>query len=171
MAALFFAWLAVCFTAYFIRSAAHASEYKRKRKLSEKHYKWIGALAFIYWFAWFSMVFLDPYRASFPDWTAYAGLALFIAGTLFMVLAHVKIKGFEDKGYLHRTGLYAKIRHPMYLGFSLWVIGLPMFTQSLVTLATAPIWIVHMIYWAIVEEKELEKKHPEYKEYKTKTWF
>jgi protein-S-isoprenylcysteine O-methyltransferase Ste14 len=80
--------------------------------------------------------------------------------------------GGESQGQgLATKGLYSKLRHPMYYGFILWVLGLPIFMNSLFALASALIWIPQFLYWGISEEKELEKKHAEYKEYKKKTWF
>lgn len=59
----------------------------------------------------------------------------------------------------------------MYLGFIIGIIGFPIFTQSLVTLASSAIWISHIIYCKILEEKESEKKYKEYRGYKKRIWF
>ena len=168
---MFFVWFAVCFMCYFARSLIHLLQWKKRIKLSKKHYAVISILAFVYWFSWFSMVCFDPFKLNLPPLAAYGGLALFLAGVFLVIWSHKEIRGFDDKGYPRMTGVYSKVRHPMYVGFSLWVIGLPLFMQSLASIASSVIWIGHMAFWAMLEEKELEKKYPQYREYKKKTWF
>jgi len=43
--------------------------------------------------------------------------------------------------------------------------------NALFTLASAAIWIPHILYWRVSEERQLEKKYENYQEYKKKTWF
>jgi len=129
----------------------------------------ISIAMFFSWFSWFSMVFLDPIKMDL-FWVKYIDLILFITGVPLVVLSHLKIGGFESKK-LVRTGIYSKIRHPMYLGFILWIIGFPLFMQSLITLASSLIWIPQIMYWKTSEESKLEEMHKEYREYKKRTWF
>ena len=96
---------------------------------------------------------------------------MFVAGVSFFVMAHGRMRGFEEKGRLTTTGVYAKIRNPMYLGFIIWVIGFPLFLESMLTLASAVFWTAHFLYWKNLEEKELELKFSEYRDYKKRTWF
>jgi protein-S-isoprenylcysteine O-methyltransferase Ste14 len=103
-------------------------------------------------------------------WLRYTGLAFFIIGFFFFIFSHLKIRGQEtDK--LITTGIYSKIRHPMYLGFIIWIIAFPIFTNAAFTLASAIIWIPQILYWRISEERQLENKYEDYQEYKKKTWF
>jgi len=51
----------------------------------------------------------------------------------------------------------------------LMAIGIPLFTQGLVTLCLSIIWIAQILYWKFLEEKELLAKYPEYKKYKERT--
>ncbi|MBN2285141.1 MAG: isoprenylcysteine carboxylmethyltransferase family protein [Tissierellales bacterium] len=117
------------------------------------------------------MCFTDPAKISFPLLIRYIGLVLFIAGIFLFIFSHTKLKGFEDKGYLVRKGIYSKIRNPMYLGFIIWIIGFPLFLQKLLAFLSSIIWITCILIWKVLEEKELERKYPDYKEYKKKTWF
>jgi protein-S-isoprenylcysteine O-methyltransferase Ste14 len=134
-------------------------------------------IAFIYvvmailWFSWFQMCFFDPVKIEVSVWIRSAGLLLFSAGIFLFIFSHIHLRGFQDRGELKTTGIYSKIRNPMYLGFILWIIGFPIFTRSLITLGSSPVWISNIIFWKILEEKELEKKYREYREYKKKTWF
>jgi protein-S-isoprenylcysteine O-methyltransferase Ste14 len=122
------------------------------------------------WCAWFSMNFSDPLRIAVPLVVRIIGLVLFIIGTVFVILSHIHIPGYGTS-QLRTTGMYSKIRHPMYFGFILWLIGFPLFWQSIMTLISAVLWIPAFVSWQIFEEKQLVKKFPEYREYMKKTWF
>jgi protein-S-isoprenylcysteine O-methyltransferase Ste14 len=115
------------------------------------------------------MSFHDPIKTNL-FWIKYLGLIVFVIGSAFVILSHLRIKGY-DSGKLITTGIYSKIRHPMYLGFILWIIGFPLFMQSIVTFALSILWIPQILYWKISEEKSLEKKYEKYIEYKKRTWF
>lgn len=120
--------------------------------------------------SWFYMVLGDPYGMNLPASARYTGLALSITGVFFFVISHLRIKGL-DSGKLVTRGIYSKIRHPMYLGFTMWLVGLPLFIESLFTLASAAIWIPQILYWRLSEERQLARKYEGYEEYKKKTWF
>ncbi len=169
---LYFIKFSICFVCFFLRTLYHILEYKKSRIAAHKSMPTIiGIVMFIQWFFWFSMNFSDPIRRALPNWLRYVGLVLFIGGSVLVILSHRYIKGYATEEGLITTGLYSKIRHPMYLGFILWLIGFPVFMQSIVTLVSAVIWIACFISWQILEEKELEKKFPDYKEYIKRTWF
>ena len=169
---MFFIWFGICFVCYIIRTVFNLLKYK-KSLLTEN--KKIVNLIFIVmgilWFSWFQMCFSDPTKINIPGLIRYIGLLLFLIGVFLFIFSHKKLKGFEGGGKLVTDSIYSKIRNPMYLGFIIWIIGFPIFMQSLITFASSVIWISHIIYWKILEEKELEKKYKEYREYKKKTWF
>jgi protein-S-isoprenylcysteine O-methyltransferase Ste14 len=87
------------------------------------------------------------------------------------IISHAGLKGFEVKERIVQKGIYSKIRNPMYTGFAIWIVGLPLFMQKPLALLSSVIWTGHLVLWKVLEEKELEKKYPEYSEYKTSTWF
>jgi protein-S-isoprenylcysteine O-methyltransferase Ste14 len=117
------------------------------------------------------MCFRDPVPLKIPELIRYLGLFLFACGVSLFILSHLKLGGFREGGELMTGGIYSRIRNPMYLGFILWVIGFPVFTKSMITLGSSVLWIVCFIFWKVLEEKDLEKKYPEFREYKKKTWF
>ena len=162
----------VCFLCYAIRTAFNILKYKRHKLVEKK-----GTMVIIYivmfvlWFSWAQMCFFDPFEITMSGSVRYIGLILFLIGIFILIISHTSLKGFEDKGQLVTKGIYSKIRNPMYLGFILWIIGFPLFLQSPVALASGIIWIAHIMYWKMLEEKELEKKYEAYREYKQKTWF
>lgn len=161
-----------CFGCFMLRTAFNILKYRKSKWAKNKK---IVTLIFIVmgilWLSWFQMVFNDPIEMTLPEWARYIGLALFIIGVSLFIFAHIKLKGFEDRGHLVTEGIYSKIRNPMYFGFILWIVGFPIFMQAFATLASGIIWIACFMYWKILEEKELEEKYDEYKEYKKRTWF
>ena len=168
---IFYIFFAVCFMCYAIRTSYYVLA-NRGSKLAESRRFIIVLLVvmFFLWFAWFWMSFNDPYRMDLPSWARYTGLTFFAIGVSLFILSHVKIRGQEtDK--LVTTGIYSKIRHPMYLGFIIWTIGFPIFTNAAFTLASAIMWIPQILYWRASEERQLEQKYEDYQEYKKKTWF
>jgi len=65
-----------------------------------------------------------------------------------------------------KTGIYHFIRHPMYLGESLAIIGLCLFRYSHFNLLLTGIWLIAQRMRASLEEQKLELAFPEYGEYK-----
>ena len=170
MEAIFFIFFGICFICYILRTSFHILENRKSNLVKSKKLPSIlSIIMFFLWFSWFGMSFLDPIKMNL-FWIKYIGLILFVIGFVFVILSHIKIPKFESKKLII-TGIYSKIRHPMYLGFILWIIAFPLFMQSFITLASSIIWIPQIIYWKITEERNLEKKYKNYKEYKRKTWF
>ena len=168
----FLIWFGICFTCYFYRTVFNILNYHNYKFVKSKFvFSSVFIVMFISWFSWGLMCFVDPVKISFPLWFRYIGLLLFITGIFLFIFSHIKLKGFEDKGYVVKKGIYSKIRNPMYLGFIIWIIGFPIFMQKLLALLSSIIWITHIIIWKVLEEKELERKYPDYKDYKNKTWF
>jgi len=134
----------------------------------------IFVVMFLLWFSWFCMSFNDPYEINLPSWARYTGLAVFIIGFCLFIFSHTVFRPLvrgQETDKLITTGIYSKIRNPMYLGFIIWIIGLPVFTNAAFTLASAIIWIPHILYWKSSEERQLAKKYKDYQEYKKRTWF
>lgn len=168
----FFICFGSCFLCYLLRTAFNVLKYKKNPLADNKRIVTsIYVVMGILWFSWFQMCFLDPIKINIPAWIRFIGLVLFSLGVFLFIFSNTKLKGFEDKGRLITGGIYSKIRNPMYLGFIMWIIGFPIFMQGLVTLASSIIWISYILYWKILEEKELEKQYIDYLEYKKETWF
>ena len=168
---IFYIFFAVCFICFAIRTSYYVFA-NRGSELAEntRFITILFVVMFILWFAWFWMSFNDPYRMNLPSWARYIGLVCFIIGVLLFILSHLKIRG-QESNKLVTTGIFSKIRHPMYFGFIIWIVGFPIFTNAAFTLASAIIWIPQILYWKISEERQLVKKYADYPEYKKKTWF
>ncbi len=113
-----------------------------------------------------------------PPWPAYrvVGLALAIFGLTFLTIARINLgDSFSvspQAKHLVTSGIYSKIRHPVYV-FSLFAIGgmflyiqFPWFCLVLI-----PIGIMQ-VFRARAEERVLtEKFGDDYTRYKQTTWF
>lgn len=53
--------------------------------------------------------------------------------------------------------------------FIIWFISFPVFPESLITLISSIVWITFLILWKWMEEKELERDNPAYRDYKKRT--
>jgi protein-S-isoprenylcysteine O-methyltransferase Ste14 len=168
----FFIWFGICFLCYIIRTAFNILNYK-KHPVAENRVVVISVFISmgVLWFSWFAMCFVDPIKMDIPTWLTYLGLVFFLLGVFLFIISHRKLKGFEGKDELVTTGIYSKIRNPMYVGFIIWLVGFPIFTHSFLTLTSSLIWVAFILYWKTLEEIELENKYKEYTEYKMKTWF
>jgi protein-S-isoprenylcysteine O-methyltransferase Ste14 len=165
-------WFGICFICYLLRTVFNLLKLRQERIVKSKAVvAGVHVVMFILWFSWFQMCLADPMEIALPQWLRYVGLTFFIAGVLLFVVSQVRMRGFEDRGRLVAGGIYSRIRNPMYLGFVIWVIGFPVFMQRLLALLSSTIWVTHLMIWKASEEKELERKYPEYREYKEKTWF
>lgn len=73
---------------------------------------------------------------------------------------------------LVKEGVYRKIRHPIYVGLSVVLLGMAIYFMSLLWLVAFVLITVMDICRAIAEEKVLSKKFgKEYAEYRKTTWF
>jgi len=168
---IFYIFFGVCLICFAIRTSYYVLADRASGLAENKRFITVLFVTmFFLWFAWFGMSFNDPYQMNLPSWARYAGLTFFIIGFFFFIFSHVKIRGQETDN-LVTTGIYSKIRHPMYLGFIIWIIGFPIFTTAAFTLASAIIWVPQLLYWRNSEERRLVKKYREYAEYKKRTWF
>jgi len=169
---MFWAWFVICFMCFAIRTFYNYWDY-RGHKLAKKKevITIIYVLMAVLWFSWFQMNFIDPVKMSLPLWLRVLGLLFFIIGVAFFFLAHAVMGRLKDEGLFVKRGIYSRIRNPMYLGFIVWVVGFPVFMQSILTLASAVLWIAHFMVWKVLEEKDLERRISGYREYRSRTWF
>jgi protein-S-isoprenylcysteine O-methyltransferase Ste14 len=86
--------------------------------------------------------------------------------------ALIQLRGLENINHLVTKGLFSKIRHPMYVGFILWIIGWAIYHGAVISLFVGFVAIGNILYWKRLEEKELESTYREvYLEYRKRTWF
>jgi protein-S-isoprenylcysteine O-methyltransferase Ste14 len=106
------------------------------------------------------------------------GFTFVIGGNISLLLAYRKlginwaypIDGTKTKRNLVKTGIYSKIRHPIYLSFNILCIGFNMILLDWFLLALYLIGAIGLYFQAIDEEKILiETFGDDYKDYIEKT--
>ena len=106
-----------------------------------------------------------------------AGIFLATAGIAVRVVCHLELAGafsqyvqkFEGQKLIH-SGMYATIRHPMYLGVILLLVGMPLVLAVRFTWLLCPIGLVGLIIRIRKEEALLIRELPGYREYTERTW-
>ena len=84
----------------------------------------------------------------------------------------IQLKGLENINHLVTTGLFSKIRHPMYDGFILWILGWAIYHGAVISLLVGFVGIGNILYRRRQEERELESNYVEvYLDYRKRTWF
>lgn len=105
------------------------------------------------------------------------GLAIFILGFLVIVLSMLSnefaaptVHIQEDAEHsLADTGVYAYLRHPMYTGFLLFMMGTTLWLGSIAATVLAGVMVASAAVYRIgIEEAMLETELPGYKDYKNR---
>ena len=168
----FYLLAALCVLTHLIRTVYEILKHKKILTTNKLTFIIIFTNMAVLWISWFAMCGFDAYKIDLPLMITILGLLLEILGVVFFLTALFTIKTLEDySGDLVTTGIYSKIRHPMYLGFILWAIGGPIFYGAAVSSVFALLFIGNILFWRHLEELELDKRFPGYKDYRTHTWF
>ena len=70
------------------------------------------------------------------------------------------------------SGPYATVRHPMYVGFILWILGWAVYHGAVMSLAFGLMGIASILFWRRLEEGKLESAYGDaYRNYRLQTWF
>jgi protein-S-isoprenylcysteine O-methyltransferase Ste14 len=124
------------------------------------------------WISWFGMCPLDPFPIALPDQVRWTGFVLVVVGSVLAVGGLVQLRGVENIDRLVTTGLFSKLRHPMYTGFLCWIVGWSTCQSALASAAVGLLGIGNILYWRRLEENALELSYGEiYRVYRERTWF
>ena len=124
------------------------------------------------WASWFTACSMDPVRLVLPTVVRQAGLATLVLGLVLAVGALLQLRGVENIDHLVTTGFFGRVRHPMYLGFTCWIVGWAVYQQAGVGLAVGLAGIANILLWRHLEEQHLEALYGEaYRTYRARTWF
>jgi protein-S-isoprenylcysteine O-methyltransferase Ste14 len=103
------------------------------------------------------------------------GISLCCLGLFFAVLARLHLgknwsmpMTFKENFELVTSGPYRFVRHPIYSGLLLAILGSGL-AGDLIWLIIFPIFIFYFIYSAKTEEQLISRKIPQYSEYKKRT--
>jgi protein-S-isoprenylcysteine O-methyltransferase Ste14 len=124
------------------------------------------------WAGWFQMCSLDPFPLVPPAIVRRVAFGLVLLGFVLAIGSFFQLRGVENIDRLVSSGLYSKVRHPMYAGFILWIIGWVVYQGAAASAVPGLAGILSILYWQRLEEALLELQYGEtYKQYRTKTWF
>jgi protein-S-isoprenylcysteine O-methyltransferase Ste14 len=132
----------------------------------------IFAAMCLMWAGWFEMGKLDPMKVALPAPVHFAGLLLVVVGFILAVASLIQLKGLENIDSMVSSGLFSKIRHPMYTGFIFWILGWAAYHGAALSLAVGLAGIGSILYWQGLEDLSLETRFGEaYRRYRKGTWF
>ncbi len=138
----------------------------------------IGFLgAFVYPALEKRFTFTAPYPFPIPLWAEIIGFVLMIFGFAFLMTAQAqnafasKILDINKEQKLIDTGLYGKVRHPLYSGAFFWAIGTPLALGSIVGLAGSFLVILSLLIRIKFEEEMLIKGMEGYDEYRKRVKY
>lgn len=163
----------LCFLSYLIRLAIHLYQYKKQADFPQKAFRYLLFPVFLGYFGWGLWSGIDPVKMSISSSVSLPlGVALTAIGFGLFGYSELKKGSVGDEEELVTTGLYSKIRHPMYIGMILFHIGYPLIFKSFVALLSVVVWAAFIFSWKVFEEKNLERRFgKKYTEYKKRTWF
>jgi len=128
---LFFISGIVCVITHIVRSVYEILKHKKILKPGKLSFVIVFINMVLLWTSWFALCSLDIYRINLACIIRYLGITLIGIGIIVFFIALFTIKTLESyEGDLITKGIYSKIRHPMYLGFILWLIGGPIFFRG-----------------------------------------
>jgi len=162
----------VCVAANIIRLGYEVLKHKKLLVPNKVSFVIILTNMLVLWVSWYLLCSLDPFRNTLPFMLSYFGMFLFIIGVILFLTALFTIKSLETySGDLITTGIYSMIRHPMYLAFILWLIGLPTHFGGMFSFALAILFIANILLWRYLEELDLLERFAGYNAYRKTTIF
>ena len=134
------------------------------------------AFIIVVWFSWLVLMALDAKRWSLshmPEALNYAGAVLIPIGFFIVWLtfrensfAAPVIKIQKERGQrVISTGPYRIVRHPMYVGGLLYMIGMPLLLGSRLGLLVLPLIVGALSVRIFIEEAALRQGLPGYGDY------
>jgi protein-S-isoprenylcysteine O-methyltransferase Ste14 len=169
---MFYVFAAVCTATHIVRSMYEILKHKKIVQPARLSFIIIFINMGLLWASWIGLCSHDLYKTDLPSILRIAGILLAAVGLIIFLAGLFTIKTLESyQGDLITKGIYSKIRHPMYLGFILWLIGFPVFFGAIFSFFLSFIFIANIMFWIYLEEKELRKRFSSYLNYKRTTIF
>jgi protein-S-isoprenylcysteine O-methyltransferase Ste14 len=130
----------------------------------------------VLWAAWFVIMGLDAVRyrwSDMPPWLQVLG-ALAIVVSMYIIFLTMRANTFaapvvkiqaERGHHVVSDGPYAIVRHPMYGGALLLIVGTPLLLGSWWGLAATPVIVLLLAGRAVLEERTLARELEGYRDY------
>jgi protein-S-isoprenylcysteine O-methyltransferase Ste14 len=162
---------AACLLSYILRLMVHVSIYRRGK--SRINFRLLLILIFLGYFGWGYWSGSDPVKMNIPSSLSIPlGGALALLGLTLFLYSEIKKHGVGTGQDLVTSGIYSRIRHPMYIGLVLLHIGFPLIFKSFAAACSTVLWAGFITVWTYFEEKNLERRFGQpYLDYKRQTWF
>jgi protein-S-isoprenylcysteine O-methyltransferase Ste14 len=162
----------LCIITHVVRLIYEILKHKKLIKPSKLSFVVVFSNMLLLWTSLFLLCSFDLSATNLPIILRYSGISLVIIGVAIFLIALFTIKTLETyEGNLITSGIYSVIRHPMYLGFLLWLIGFPLFYGGIYSFIIAIPFAINVLFWRYLEELELDKRFADYKSYRKKTFF
>jgi protein-S-isoprenylcysteine O-methyltransferase Ste14 len=152
----------------------HTGSLKRKHKREWTYYAVAFPFKAMLGASIVEFILLRPRPA--PIVTAAGGL-LAAAGIAIRVLGHLQLAGAfspyvekSENQTLVQSGMYAKVRHPMYVGTILLFVGMPLIVAAKWAWLFSALGLLGLIFRIRKEEAFLIRELPGYREYTQQTW-
>jgi protein-S-isoprenylcysteine O-methyltransferase Ste14 len=140
------------------------------------------SLIAIVWFSWVILMALDVKRwhlSNMPVWLNGAGAAVFAVGFAIVWLtfransfAAPVVKIQKERGQtIITTGPYGIVRHPMYAGATLYMIGMALLLGSWIGLAVVLPFAMVLSRRIGIEERTLREAFPDYADYAARVHY
>jgi methanethiol S-methyltransferase len=169
---LFFILTGICVFTHIVRTIYEILKHRKRLVPDKRSFIVVFTNMILLWISWFLLCSVDKFHVDLPPVISYLGLMLVILGVLMFLIAFSTIKSVETfEGDLITHGIYSRIRHPMYLAFILWLIGMPVFYGALFSIALSLLFIANVLFWRHLEEMELISRFSGYMEYRKRTIF
>jgi len=133
--------------------------------------------------AWFVLIAVDVHRLHVlpfpPLWLSAVGAVVALVGYGVMATAvwqnpyAAPIVGDQtDRNQVViDSGLYGRIRHPLYLGYILFLTGLGLWLGSIVSVLMMPVIVAPIVARVLIEERTLRENLQGYAEYMTQVRY
>ncbi len=119
---------------------------------------------------------IEALQLSLPKWIQYASIPIGVVGVLFCILAvlqlNTKLSPFpspKEGSALITSGVFGLVRHPIYGGILLGLLGLSLYCESGYKLGVVVLLLVLFYFKSSYEEQRLAIVFKEYGVYKLKT--
>lgn len=122
------------------------------------------------------LVELEALQLVFPFWLPIIGIALACAGVLLGTIAvlqlNTQLSPFptpKEHSALITSGVFGLVRHPIYGGILLGLLGLSLYWESGYKLGIVVLLLVLFYFKSSYEERRLAAVFEEYEQYKKRT--